>query len=218
VNPAVIHALPDCVDMERFNPDTLDGRQKRDLKRALGIPDERTIVAYLGLLADYQGIPQLIEAAARLAQEQANVHFLVMGYPRVNYYRQMAQAAGVGERMTFTGKVSYHDAPQYLSLGDMAVSAKVSATEGSGKVLNYMAMAQPIVASDTPVHREYLDSLGIYGPPGEAEGLVRGFKWLLADAARAKAVGLQLQERARVKYSWRQAGQQIDSLYRRLVC
>jgi glycosyltransferase involved in cell wall biosynthesis len=217
VKPDVIRALPDCVDMERFNPDQLDPAQKRELKRSLGIPEGRSIVAYLGLLADYQGIPQVIEAAARLVQGGADVHFLIMGYPRVRYYRQMAQAAGLAERMTFTGKMSYADAPQYLSLGDMAVSAKVSATEGSGKVLNYMAMGQPVVASDTPVHREYLDSLGIYGPPGDAEGLARGFQWLLADRARARALGKQLQERARTRYSWRKAGQQIDSLYRELV-
>ncbi|MFN2222057.1 MAG: glycosyltransferase family 4 protein [Candidatus Promineifilaceae bacterium] len=217
VKSEVIHALPDCVDMERFNPDQLDAAQKREMKRSLGIPPGRTVVAYLGLLADYQGIPQLIEAAARLAQEQADVHFLIMGYPRVEHYRQMAQAAGVAERVTFTGKMSYQEAPKYLALGDMAVSAKVSATEGSGKVLNYMAMAQPVVASDTPVHREYLDSLGVYGPPGDADGLVRGFEWLLADEARAREVGLQLQERARKRYSWQQAGRRIDALYRQLV-
>jgi len=78
-------------------------------------------------------------------------------------------------------------------------------------------MAQPVVASDTPVHREYLDSLGIYGPPGDAEGLARGFQWLLADEDRARALGKQLQERARTRYSWWKAGQQIDALYRQLV-
>jgi glycosyltransferase involved in cell wall biosynthesis len=174
-------------------------------------------VAYLGLLADYQGIPQLVEAAARLVNEGANVHFLIMGYPRVGYYRQMAQAAGVAGHMTFTGKMSYEQAPNYLALGDLAVSAKVSATEGSGKVLNYMAMAQPVVASDTPVHREYLDKLGVYGPPGEADGLVQGFRSLLEDGDRARVLGERLQARARERYSWEAAGQRIEAIYRRLV-
>lgn len=217
VDSAVIHALPDCVDMKRFNPKILDTSQKVELKQLLGIPAERPVVAYLGLLADYQGIPQVIEAAARLYRNGTDVHFLVMGYPRVEQYQAMARAAGIAERMTFTGKMSYQDAPKFLALGDMAVSAKVSATEGSGKVLNYMAMAQPVVASDTPVHREYLDSLGIYGPPGDAEGLVRGLEWLLADEARARALGAKLQERARQNYSWREAGKRIEGLYRQLV-
>jgi glycosyltransferase involved in cell wall biosynthesis len=217
VKPDRIHALPDCVDTERFNPGILDDSQKQELKRALGIPEARAVVAYLGLLADYQGIPQLVEAAALLTQKGANVHFLMMGYPRVDYYRRLALEAGVADRMTFTGKIGYHDAPRHLALGDLAVSAKVSATEGSGKVLNYMAMAQPVVASDTPVHREYLDGLGIYGAPGDAQGLAAGLDGLLQDPARAKELGAKLQERARKHYSWRAAGQQIDALYRSLT-
>lgn len=213
----LIHALPDCVDIGRFDPGKLDSGQKGQLKQSLGIPAERTVIAYLGLLADYQGIPQVVEAAAKLARDGANVHFLMMGYPRVEVYQQMAREAGVAERMTFTGKMSYQDAPTYLALGDMAVSAKVSATEGSGKVLNYMAMGQPVVASDTAVHREYLDSLGIYGPPGDADGLVRGFKWLLADEARARELGDRLRRRAEQKYSWQAAGRRIEALYRYLL-
>jgi glycosyltransferase involved in cell wall biosynthesis len=217
VTNAKIHALPDCVDMERFNPGILDDSQKRDLKEALGIPNDRVVVAYLGLMADYQGIPQLIEAAAQLSRSGANIHFLMMGYPRVDQYRQRAHAAGVADRMTFTGKIGYKDAPRHLALGDLAVSAKVSATEGSGKVLNYMAMAQPVVASDTPVHREYLGSLGIYGTPGDAQGLANGIQNLLRDLVRARELGEQLQDRAREHYSWTKAGQRIDALYRSLI-
>jgi glycosyltransferase involved in cell wall biosynthesis len=56
----------------------------------------------------------------------------------------------------------------------MAVSPKFSATEGSGKVLNYMALGQPIVAYDTPVHREYLGEAGVYAPAGDVEASCRG--------------------------------------------
>jgi glycosyltransferase involved in cell wall biosynthesis len=213
----VVHALPDCVDMQRFDPDQLDFEAKIELKGSLGIPVDRKVVAYLGLLADYQGIPQLVEAAAGLVRDGANVHFLIMGYPGVEHYRQLAESAGVTGYMTFTGKMSYEEAPRYLSLGDMAVSAKVSATEGSGKVLNYMAMGQPVVASDTAVHREYLGDLGVYGQPGDPDGLVRGLRRLLDDPAWAAGLGGQLRERARTQYSWLAAGQKIDALYRSLV-
>jgi glycosyltransferase involved in cell wall biosynthesis len=212
-----IHALPDCVDTNRFHPERLDVGEKARLRDALGIPVDRTVVAYLGLLADYQGIPELIEAASQLCGRGADVHFLVMGYPRVEYYRDLAAAAGVSDRMTFTGKVSYDDAPRLLALGDLAVSAKVSATEGSGKVLNYMAMAQPVVASDTPVHREYLAALGIYGPPGDAAGLANGIEQLMKDPERSRAIGAQLRIRAKEQYSWQRAGERIAAIYQNLI-
>ncbi|UCG24485.1 MAG: glycosyltransferase family 4 protein [Chloroflexota bacterium] len=217
VKPDKIHALPDCVDTDRFDPERVDVQEKAALRRQLGIPDGRTIVAYLGLLADYQGIPQLIEAVAGLERRGADIHFLIMGYPRVDYYMEMARAAGVAERTTFTGKVSYDQAPKYLALGDLAVSAKVSATEGSGKVLNYMAMGQPVVASDTPVHREYLDTLGVYGRPGDAVGLADGIEGFMKDPIRAQETGRLLRARAHETYSWRKAGERISAIYARLV-
>ncbi len=58
--------------------------------------------------------------------------------------------------VAFTGKIPYDRAPEYLAFGDVAVAPKLSATEGSGKILNYMAMGLPVVAYDTPVSREYL--------------------------------------------------------------
>ena len=47
-------------------------------------------------------------------------------------------------------------------LGDIGIAPKISATEGSGKLLAYMAASLPVVAFDTPVHREYLGNMGLY--------------------------------------------------------
>ena len=205
--------LPDCVDTKRFDPRLFESSAKQALREALGIPKGRTVVAYLGLLADYQGTPQLFETAARLKQEGDNVHFLVMGYPEVERYQYLARQLGVADRVTLTGKIEYEQAPRYLSLGDIAISTKMSATEGSGKVLNYMAMAQPVVAFDTSVHREYLGALGRYAPVGDVEGLAAVIRSLLHEQEQRLVLGKQLRERAINKYSWEDAGKRITKLY-----
>ncbi len=212
-----IRPLPDCVDINRFDPSRFSEVEKSALRRSLGIPDDRPVIAYLGLLADYQGIPHLIESAGRLSQSGKNIHFLIMGYPRVAYYQALASAAGLGNCVTFTGKVSYFEAPYYLSLGDIAISAKMSATEGSGKVLNYMAMGQPVVAYDTPVHREYLGELGVYAPAGKVDGLVQALLELLGNSQRSHDLGKQLRQRACTEYSWQAAAELINDVYRGLT-
>lgn len=212
-----LHPLPDCADTIRFNPDSFSPETKQFLKVQLGIPPDRLVIAYLGLLTDYQGIPHLIEAAARLKQMDESVHFLIMGYPNVDHYKQMAHAKGVADMVTFTGKVEYRDAPAYLSLGDIAVAPKMSATEGSGKLLNYMALAQPIVAYDSPVHREYLADLGVYAPLGDVAAFSQAIAALLPDAARRHELGQRLRQRASSEYSWQHAGDKIVSLYRCLT-
>jgi glycosyltransferase involved in cell wall biosynthesis len=217
VDPALIHPLPDCADTERFHPDALSAFEKQELRRQLGIPNDRLIVAYLGLLTDYQGTPHLIEAASRLRGSGESIHFLVMGYPNVDHYRQMAVQAGVEDYMTFTGKIEYRDAARFLSLGDIAAAPKISTTEGSGKILNYMAMAQPVVAFDTAVSSEYLAEWGVYVPVGDAEGLAAAILELAHDAPRRKAIGSALRERAKTKYSWSRAGEEIQNIYYQLT-
>jgi glycosyltransferase involved in cell wall biosynthesis len=217
VPAAQICPLPDCADPIRFDPAQIPARAKQNLRTRLGIPDDRCIVAYLGLLTDYQGIPHLIEAAVHLKRAGHPIHFLVMGYPNVEYYKIVARQKAVDDVMTFTGRVEYRHAPLYLSLGDVAVAPKISATEGSGKLLNYMAMAQPVVAYDTAVHREYLSDLGVYAPAGNVEAFAEAIVTLLRDPAQRTCLGQKLRQRASEEYSWQRACSQIVSLYEHLT-
>ncbi len=217
VPQAQIHPLPDCANTSRFDPLKFTPEAKLQLRRHLGIPDDHLIVAYLGLLTDYQGIPHLIETAVRCQQTGEAIHFLVMGYPDVDHYRAMAENRGVGGIMTFTGKVEYRDAPYYLSLGDIAVTPKMSQTEGSGKMLNYMALGQPIVAYDSPVHREYLADLGVYVPMGDVAGFATAVIQLAHQPDKRRDLGQKLRQRAIEEYSWQRAGKQIVDLYNDLT-
>jgi glycosyltransferase involved in cell wall biosynthesis len=214
---ARIHALPDCANTDRFDPAKFSPEAKQRLRRELGIPEDRIIVAYLGLLTDYQGIPHLIETAVRLKAAGENIHFLIMGYPNQVHYQNMAYARRVADAVTFTGKVEYRDAPFYLSLGDIAIAPKMSDTEGSGKVLNYMALGQPVVAFDSPVHREYLTDLGVYAPKGDVDALVTAVAALSHDPEQRARRGSQLRRRAITRFSWQSAGEQIINLYHELT-
>lgn len=212
-----IEALPDCADLDHFAPGVASPEAHAALRQRFGIPPERHVVAYLGLLAEYQGTEHLLQAAAQLKAAGDDVHFLIMGYPKVDYYSALAAQMGVSDRVTFTGRVDYYrDAPLFLSLGEVAVSPKFSATEGSGKVLNYMAMGQPVVAYDTPVHREYLGDAGVYVPPGDVGALAVAIRVLLADPERRQQLGQALRQRAASCYNWDVAGKQIDGIYRHL--
>jgi len=210
---ANIHIVPDCVNTDTFRPDVLTEEERISLKAQLGIPPECKVVVYLGLLAEYQGTPLLVQAAAQLVNTRPGVHFLIMGFPGEAGYRDYAHSLGLAGHVTFTGKIPYQLAPRYLALGDVAVSTKISATEGSGKLLNYMALALPTVAFNTPVSREYLDDLGVYAEPGNPAALAEALSSILEDAERAAALGVGLRQRAIERYSWEQAGEQIMGIY-----
>jgi glycosyltransferase involved in cell wall biosynthesis len=217
VDPKRVHAVPDAVDLDFFHPDCLTPDQRLELKASLGIPPHRPVVAYLGLLTDYQGTDKLLQAAAELRRRQVAAHFLIMGYPSVGHYQQMAQELGLSGWVTFTGKIPYERAPAFLALGDVAAAPKISDSEGSGKILNYMAMELPTVAFDMPVSREFLGDLGVLVAPGDPRALAEGIESLLSAPDRSSDLGRQSRQRATRFYSWDQAGRQIVSIYDKLI-
>jgi glycosyltransferase involved in cell wall biosynthesis len=213
IAPSHIHVVCDGVDGTLFYPHLLPLGEREALLHQLGIPLHRRVVVYLGLLAEYQGISLLLEAAARLRSRQPDVHFLIMGFPRVQEYQQLAQQLGIADAVAFPGRIPYDLAPRYLALGEVAVAPKCSDTEGSGKLPNYMAMGLPTAALDTPVSREYLGPAGCYTPPGDAPALAAQLGRLMTEREEAQARGLQLRERALHLYSWDVVRTQLKAAY-----
>ena len=79
-----------------------------------------------------------------------------------------------------------------------------------------MAMQQPVVVSDTAVHREYLGDFGLYVSPGDVPGMASRIADTLNDPVRGKKLGEELRKRAIKNFSWEKAGKKIDSLYQTL--
>jgi glycosyltransferase involved in cell wall biosynthesis len=220
--PEQVQVLPDCVNADVFRPAaSYDPADLAALRQRLGIPQERRLVVYLGLLAEYQGIDLLLEAFQRLAQEHPDAHLLLMGFPNLELYRARTQMLGISEFVTFTGRVPYDQAPLHLALGDVAVAPKLSLTEGAGKLLNYMAVGLPTVAFDTPVARQYLGADGVFAERGNPASLADHLSAMLfpphGSADCYRSLGWQLRQRAIQHFGWERAGRQIVEIYRELL-
>ena len=217
VGPERVMPLPDCVNADVFRPDLMSPDARAAALANLGVPAGRRIVAYLGLLARHQGTHLLLEAARRVVEARPDTHFLIMGFPGTDVFHAQAMALGLGDHVTFTGRVPYQDAPAHLALGDVAVAPKISTSEGSGKLLNYMAMGLATVTFDTPVSREYLREDGCYAPAGNAAAFADALIGLLDKPAEAAGIGRRLRDRAVREYSWRRAGETLVELYDQLA-
>lgn len=213
-----LYTVTDSVNTARFHP--FDGSpaweaERQRLRQELGIPADRRIVAYIGLLAPYQGTNKLLEAAQQVIAARPDVHFLIMGYPDVPSYRALAESLDVDSHVTLPGRILYKDLHSYLALGDVSVAPKMSATEGAGKITNYMAMGLPVVTFDTPVSREMLGDIGVYARLGDSASLAEELIGLLDDPARARELGQQGRAKAVDEHSWELGGQQIAAIYER---
>lgn len=217
-DPTRIRALPDCVNTREFRPASAFARRElADLRQRLGVPEGARLIVYLGLLAEYQGTSHLLQAMQRIKAHHPNVHLLLMGFPGVDYYMAKAEELGVRDRVIFTGRIPYEEAPRHIALGEIAVAPKLSLTESAGKLLNYMAASLPTVAYDTPVAREYLGSAGILAERGNVESLYASLNQLLEDPSLARTSGERLRQRAVEQFEWHRAAAQIVAAYQALV-
>jgi len=206
----------DGVDLERFRPGPRDHKLAEDL----GLPD-RPVAVFLGAMTDYQGVDIIIKAARLLQDKAAPVHFLIMGYPEQAYVK-MAQSMGVSENVTFTGRVDYFKAADFLGLGSIALAPKLAETEANGKVLNYMARGLPVAAFDLPVNREMLGDHAVWVEPSKdrdqcARRLADGVAGLVDDPERMKTLSEKGRELAERRFSISGQGQKLEAVYRSLL-
>ena len=214
-----VEALPDGVNTTFCRPDVIDAATRAALRGHYGIGPDEPVAVFLGLLAQHQGIQCIIEAAVHLKARGATpqVKWMVMGYPNEHIWRDMAAAAGVADAMVFTGRVPYNDMPRMLAMGDIAVAPKLSLTDGSGKILNYIAMRLPTVAFDTVAQREILGSLGVFVPPGDSAAMAECVQELARAPERRVELGEQLRRRVKQTFSWERAALTLESIYRQIV-
>jgi glycosyltransferase involved in cell wall biosynthesis len=204
--------LPDGADLERFHPSLPDPA----LRAQLGL-DDKPVVVFLGLLTPYQGVDLLIDAIPQVLRRVPRAHFLIMGYPNDDQYRQRVQALGLASAVTLTGRIPYAEAVRYLTLGDVAVSPKQSTTEANGKLLNYMACGLPTVATDTPVNRDLLGDTGVYAPVGDAATLAERLADLLEDPARRALLARAVRHRAETEFAWSVLADRLSEIYDRVI-
>ncbi|GIW54478.1 MAG: hypothetical protein KatS3mg082_0882 [Nitrospiraceae bacterium] len=207
-----VTAIGDGVDLDVFYPRMPDP----DLRAKLGIAPSDKVVVFLGVLTPYQGIDLLLEMIPNIVRAQSRVKFLVLGFPEERY-RARAKSLGIDHCTIFTGKVSHADAPEYLALGTIAISPKMSTTEANLKLFTYMAMGLPTVVFDTPVNREILGDLGIYATYGDPVSFAEAIVELLRDERKARDLGRLCYHKAVEWHSWKVVGDRLIELYEQVA-
>lgn len=211
-----IYPIFDGVDTAYFSPECHP--PDPELRASLKLPD-KPIIVFMGLLKTYQGVDDMVEAARIMVYELGftDFHFLVLGFPDEDHYRQLAAEKGVVDYMTFTGKVPYDQTARYMALADLAIAPKISMTEGDAKIYFYMAMGLPVVAYERPASQEILGELGIYARYNDPADMGRVLRDVLHDKKLLEARGRANREKAVRDYSWDAVAERILEAYEKAI-
>ncbi|MFA5105271.1 MAG: glycosyltransferase family 4 protein [Candidatus Margulisiibacteriota bacterium] len=186
------------------------------LAESFGINQTRPRVLYMGLLEPYQGADLMFQAFRAVVAKVPQTQFIVIGYPNIEKYKALCAQYGITDCVKFLGRVDYALLPEYLALSEIAVAPKIAATEGDGKIYNYMAMGMTTVAFDRPVSREILAECGIFSVMENAQSLAEGILQAIENPSLRKKVGEGARQRAVEYLSWGTVGQRIYEVYQQL--
>ena len=211
-----ITVIPNAVDTAEF---ALGHEVDPELRKSLCL-DDAEVVGFAGSFYAYEGLDLLVEALAMLVAQRPRLRaLLVGGGPQEAALRHQAAAAGIGDRVIFTGRVPHAEVERYYALIDVLAypRRRIRLTElvTPLKPLEAMAQGRMFVASDVGGHRELVQH-GITGflcEANDSRALARAIAAVLDDRAswpRLAARGRQFVENER---TWARSVRRYQDVY-----
>lgn len=197
VPAAKVEVVLNGVDCDRIS----NGARQHLDRSSLGLPAEAFLIVCVGNLNPVKGHRYLIAAAELVIPQLSRCHFLFAGDGSLRAeLEKQASSLGVSGHVHFLGKRT--DVPELISLSDICVLPSLS--EGmSNAVLEYMAGAKPVIATNVGGNPELITSgeNGILVDKENAAQLANAIKDLAQDVAKCKEIGKKGQDRVRQYFS-----------------
>ena len=125
-----IHVVPSGIALEQHKQ-RITEEERREKRKALGIPEDHTVLLNLGRLGSEKNLSELIELFSITLPHNPKVTLLIVGDgPARKELEELAGKLGIKERVIFTGMVDPSEVHKYYQLGDIFVSASTSETQG----------------------------------------------------------------------------------------
>ncbi len=165
-------------DVHQFDPAKWDPRAFR---REKGIPDDRFLVAQVGV-RDWKGWKELIDATAAMP----NVHVALIG---CRSQKELDEVRAYGHERVTAVEVR-GDMPNVFASCDLVVDASWAGTGITGTIREAMSMQKAVIATDCGGNRELVSSpeVGWLIPAKDVAALSRAIAEVVDDPARRARV------------------------------
>jgi len=167
------------------------------------------MVGYLGVIGKQEGIQYLLTAAKYIREVMKRddiAYGIVGGGTALEELKEEAKKLGVDDIVTFTGRVPDDVMLDYLNTADVCVNPDeynpMNDKSTMNKVLEYMALAKPIVQFDLTEGRFSAQDASLYADPNNSEDMAKKIVELLDDPEKRKIMGEYGRNRVINELSW----------------
>lgn len=210
------------VDSARFG-----SRNGHVVRARYGLAGKQVLLT-VGNLVPRKGHDIVITALGKLIRRGCDVQYLIVGCgPEEARLRDLAVTLGVGERVTFAGRVKEEELPDYYDACDVFVMLSRSSSQGRQAIegfgivyLEANCCGKPVIGVRSGGVSEAVDhgQTGFLVEPDDTlDHAIDAISALLSDKALAQQLGEMGQARVMAEFSLQARGQQLVECVGRLT-
>ena len=199
---------PNGANPVRFSADRGAGLAVR---QQFHMDDSTTVVGWVGILREWHRLDILIEAIGTLP----STRLMIIGDgPDQGRLEALAREKGIASSVVFTGRISHDEMPRYIAALDVAVASDDRTGFASPmKILEYMAMAKPVVAPRMPNIEDLIrdGEDGVLFTPGDSHELMSTLRRLQDDRALRERLGTAARAKIERERNWQTNARDVVS-------
>jgi D-inositol-3-phosphate glycosyltransferase len=190
----------------------------------LGIPEDRQVILFFGLIKRYKGLDVLLQAFDAIQSRCDKAMLLVVGQiagdlATNQHYSTLLAKYSLDDRVRVRNEyVPLDEVSRYFSAADLVVLPYLRASQ-SGVLLAAYAAGKPVVVTGTGGLSEVVENgrTGFVVPPNDARAIAEASIAILNDPVLRERFGLEGKRLAATTFSWSTIGRTTAELYHWLV-
>lgn len=198
--PEQVFVVRSAPEAERFRPVPPDATLKRNKPHLL---------CYLGVMGPQDGVDYALRALAALRDKLGRHDWHAVFVGSGDAFADMVALSarlGLEDCVEFTGRIPDEDLLRHLSTADVCLAPDplnpLNDVSTMNKVMEYMAMARPIVSFDLREARVSAGDAALYAPPNSEPEFATLIARLLDDPEQRRRMGAIGQARVNGPLSW----------------
>ena len=175
------------------------------------------LALYVGNFQRYQGVEQVVRAAALLPQASDLTLVLIGGTPEdVGRVRALVRKLHLEERVYLLGPRPLAQLNDFLAQADILLSPRLHGSNTPMKVYSYMNSGRAILATRIRSHTQVIDDDSALLVEPNAQALAKGLTILALDEGLRTRLGSAARRRASERYSLEAFREKVRAAYQTL--
>lgn len=142
-------------------------KEAKAIREKLGLEGKKVLI-YVGTMNRFRQLDFLLKAFKLVLQAHPNVHLLMVGAGKepqdLEWLKRQASELDIEQNITFTGWITRKMVPAYIQASDIGTSPippnKIFLNSSPIKILEYLALETPVVATDIPEQKTIIEQSG----------------------------------------------------------